>query len=285
MPKRRKQQSEPVAIVEEDPSPSAAEPPPPPEPVAASPPAPAPPALVPEREPETVQKKRMGRPPADWFQIEEKKLKAMHAAYESAERSLEAKLDAANEKGGGLDLETAPSLQARCRAKMEKRRRKVEEMRRAWLEAADKYQGDKFERAARLAIRAVDALENLTERHALLKEVYNVTDLQCQLEKRKRCDAEAALQRSATQNRVLLRENRCLRAELAGEDEWAEEQLAADLLWCEQYLRGEAPPSELEAHAAVRDARWDEEAAIAEQRANSEKRRARELMPPPPARA
>eukprot|EP00966_Prymnesium_polylepis_P230196 5326435-Prymnesium_polylepis.1 len=99
----------------------------------------------------------------------------------------------------------------------------------------------------------------------------------------RRRDAEAALQRSATQNRLLQRENRRLRAQLAGEDEWAEEQLAADLLWCQQYLRGEAPPSELEAHVAVRDSHFDEEAGIAEMVANSEKRLARELMPPPPA--
>jgi hypothetical protein len=38
-----------------------------------------------------------------------KKLKSTHAAYESVERSLEAKLDASNEKGGGLDVATAPS--------------------------------------------------------------------------------------------------------------------------------------------------------------------------------
>ena len=66
----------------------------------------------------------MGRPPDSWEVTQMKKLKAMQGAWLSAEKDFNKKLDAANEKGGGLDVDAAPSIQARCMEKMDKRRRK-----------------------------------------------------------------------------------------------------------------------------------------------------------------
>ena len=107
-------------------------------------------------------------------------------------------------------------MQARCREKMQKRRDKILQMQQSLLEATETRTHKKLERAVDLASRATDALGKLTERHDLLKELYNVTELGLQLERKERRAAEDALEYSVTELGMLRRENRQLRAELAG---------------------------------------------------------------------
>ena len=213
----------------------------------------------------------MGRPPNTWAQNEEKQLEKLKAAYMSAAVALATKLEAANSKGGGFDVAMPPSIQERCREKMFRRQRKVDDMLEQYVAALRKFDVEKDARA-RLA-----RWETEWDAWADKYEKYETAET-------RRQTAETALLASAAENRRLSREVRNLRALLAGEAVDAKEKLAADLEWCEAYLRGETLTAE-EAVAAVRDKAWDTASAEAEMIAHSQTRQARALMPPPPDRA
>ena len=119
------------------------------------------------------------------------------------------------------------------------------------METTEAFEAEKRRRAATVQTHAVrEAFGRELERMALKNEL---AELQQQRAEAERAEAAAALQRSEDENLRLVKENRRLRALLAGEDEDAEEKLAADLEWCEQYLRSQYPSAE-ETVATVRDA-------------------------------
>ena len=270
---------------------------PPVEPISPAPPECAPsPASAPAPVPPVPRMlKKRGRPPKALWQLEETKIKRMRDAYLSAEADCVNKTEAARNNAyhrlyGPFDIknprELPKSIEARIQEKYEKRRRKADELETAWQNAAEQLEVQKRLRAYETAIKSQLQVERVEADNKLLQAKYELAEFQRECAEAARVAAEEALQRSAAENRRLLREVRHLRSVVAGDDEWEDEEdkLACDLEWCEQYLRGQNPSCE-DAVAAVRDAAWDEASAESEMIAASNRRQSCAAMPPPLPRA